>query len=157
MPQGRALVQTTPPNHPEWNDDAERVLGLPRSGRQYGVTPALLSVDAVRALAAHLGGAGWRRLLLRSLPWTEYALYHTFLEQTDLFDRYHVHGGHDAIYSNCVWMEGEFDDWDPAAARSPFSVVQSATRIPPERVSAKLSTATSSGPSSRPRSLASAE
>jgi hypothetical protein len=31
---GRALVQTSPPNHPEWNDDAERVLGLPRSGRQ---------------------------------------------------------------------------------------------------------------------------
>jgi hypothetical protein len=154
---GRALVQTTPPNHPEWNDDAERVLGLPRSGRQWGVTPAVLSVDAVRALAAHLGGTTWRKFLLKSLPWTEYALYHTFLEQTGLFDRYHAHGGHDAIYSNCVWMESEFEDWDPAATRTPFSVVQSATRIPPERVAAKLSTAASSGRRSHARSLASAE
>ena len=54
-------------------------------------------------------------------------------------------------------MESEFDDWDPAATRSPFSVVQSATRIPTERVSAKLSTAASSEPRSHARSLASAE
>ena len=155
--EGRALVQLSPPNHPEWNDDAERVLGLRRSGRQYGVTPAVLSVDAVHALAAHLGGAAWRRLLLRSLPWTEYALYHTFLERTGLQDTYHVLAGHDVVYSNSVWMESEFDDWDPAATRSPFSVVQSATRIPPSRVSAKLATAASSEPSRRPRSLASAE
>jgi hypothetical protein len=154
---GRALVQTSPPNHPEWNDDAERVLGLPRSGRQYGVTPAVLSVDAVHTLAAHLGGAGWRRFLLERLPWTEYALYHTFLEQTGLHDTYHVLAGHDVVYSNSVWMESEFDAWDPAATRSPFCVVQSATRIPPERVSAKLATAASSEPSRRPRSLASAE
>jgi hypothetical protein len=154
---GRALVQTSPPNHPEWNDDAERVLGLARSGRQYGVTPAVLAVDAVRALAVHLGGATWRKFLLRSLPWTEYALYHTFLERTGAFDSYHVLGGHDAIYSNCVWMESEFEDWDPAATRTPFSVVQSATRIPPERVSAKLATAASSGRRSQARSLASAE
>ena len=153
----RPVVQTSPPNHPEWNDDAERVLDLPRSGRQYGVTPAVHAVDAVRALAAHLGGATWRKLLLKSLPWTEYALYHTFLERTGLHATYHVLAGHDAIYSNCVWMESEFDDWDPAATRTPFSVVQSATRIPPERVSAKLSTAASSEPSSQPRSLARAE
>ena len=192
---GRALVQTTPPNHPEWNDDAERVLDLPRSGRQYGVTPALLSSEAVRRLTRHLAGrvdprlrrlatrlppglprsvlAGWRSFLLRNLPWTEYVLYHTFLEQTGRFGRYHVDGGLDAIYSNCVWMESQFEDWDPAAdvpdATFRFSIVQSSTRIAPERVWAKVgpylaersatnrSTAASRLPSSVARSLPSAE
>jgi hypothetical protein len=165
---GRALVQTTPPNHPEWNDDAERVLRLPRSERQYAVTPALLAPQAVAELAAHVERlvrprlrrfVSWRSFLLRNLPWTEYALYHTFLEARGRFERYHVLAGHDAIYSNSVWMAGDFDEWDPAATATPFSVVQSATRIPPERVWAKVRsvmnrpTAVSSGPSSRPRSL----
>ena len=189
---GRALVQTTPPNHPEWNDDAERVLYLPRSGRQFGVTPALLSRAAVGELAAHLeqrvdgrlrrvGGrlprglprdvlTSWRSFLLRNLPWTEYALYHTFLEQTGRYGLYHVDGGRDAIYSNCVWIESEFDYWDPAVdATGAFSVVQSATRIPPERVWEKVGSlitersdtnrlmAASSVPSSTPRSLPSTE
>ena len=162
--EGRAIVQTSPPNHPEWNDDAERVLGLPRSGRQYGVTPAILNRDAVAALARHLERrvrprvrrvaarlphprprdvlASWRSYLLRGLPWTEYAVYHTFLEQTGLFDRYHVLAGEDSIYGNCVWIENQFVEWDPGADGSGdayrFSVVQSATRIPPERVRAKV-------------------
>ena len=161
----RAVVQTTAPNHPEWNDDAERVLGLPRSGRQYAVTPAVLSRDAVAALARHLATrvdpraralalrlphgrarelvASWRSHLLRKLPWTEYAVYGTFLEATGLFERYHVLAGEDAIYGNAVWMESQFDEWDAAATfgRSDgfcFSIVQSATRIPPERVWAKV-------------------
>ena len=186
--EGRALAQTSPPNHPEWNDDAERVLGLPRSGRQWGVTPALISTHAVCALARHLESrvpphlrragrrvpgpmrdvvSSWRSFLFRSLPWTEYALYFTYLEQTGAFDRHHVHAGFDAIYSDCVWMEGQFRDWDPAAAVSPFTVVQSATRIPPARVWSKVepllprsatnrSTALPSGRRSDPRSLPSA-
>jgi hypothetical protein len=158
---GRALVQTTPPNHPEWNDDAERVLGLPRSGRQYAVTPALLSSAAVSDLAAHLHTrvdprlrslskrlppsrardvlASWRSYLVRSLPWTEYALYHTFLEQTGRFDRYHALAESDEIYGNCVWMESQFEEWDVTARGAHrFSVVQSATRIPPEQVWARV-------------------
>ena len=165
VPAGRALVQTSPPNHPEWNDDAERVLGLPRSGRQYAVTPGLLSRDAVAALARHLAErvdprarelalwlprgrgrkivASWRSYLLRKLPWTEYALYGTFVEATGLFERYHVLAGEDAIYGNAVWMESQFDDWDAEATFNRregfcFSVVQSATRIPPEHVWAKV-------------------
>jgi Family of unknown function (DUF6492) len=186
---GRAVVQTTPPNHPEWNDDAERVLALQRSPRQYAVTPAILSRDGVQALARHLGSrvdhrlgrlalrlpagrpreitASWRSFLLRNLPWTEYAVYFTFLERTGLFDRYHVHAGEDAIYGNCVWMESQFDGWEPAPAFA-FSVVQSATRVSAERVWQKLEpyiaarsptkreTASSSGSSSEPRSLPSA-
>ena len=158
---GRALVQTTPPNHPEWNDDAERVLALPRSGRQYGVTPAVLSREAVGLLTRHLVDrvdprvrgiaarlparpprdvlTSWRSFLLRNLPWTEYALYHTFLEQSDVAARYHHEPQEGAIYGNCVWMESEFDDWQPPVDDGVcFSVVQSATRIPPERVWAKV-------------------
>lgn len=165
VPGGRALVQTSPPNHPEWNDDAARVLGLPRSGRQYAVTPALLRGDAVAALARHLAGrvdprarelalwlprgrprqivASWRSYLLRRLPWTEYAVYGTFVEATGLFDRYHVLGGDHAIYGNGVWIESQFDEWDAEATFNRrdgfcFTVVQSATRIPPERVWAKV-------------------
>ena len=162
---GRAIVQTTPPNHPEWNDDAERVLALPRSGRQYGVTPAVLSRDAALELASYLEGrvdrrmrrfaenlppgrvrdvvGSWRSFLFRNLPWTEYALYHTFLERTNRFDAYHVNGGVDVLYGNCVWMESEFESWDLTAsdgdvAAPPFSIVQSATRIPPAAIRAKI-------------------
>ena len=165
VPDGRALVQTTPPNHPEWMDDAERVLALPRSARQYAVTPAVLARDGVRALARHLDSrvdprtsalgarlpygraraiaASWRSFLLRNLPWTEYAVYHTFLEATGLFERFHVLAGEDAIYANAVWMESQFEDWDPRRTfdgrnRFAFTVVQSATRIPPEHVRAKV-------------------
>jgi Family of unknown function (DUF6492) len=161
VPGGRALVQLSPPNHPEWNDDAERVLALPRSGRQWGVTPALFSRDAVAALARHLEtrvdprlrrvaerlpagrasdvAASWRSFLLRNLPWTEYALYHTFLEQTGRFDRYHVLAEDEALYGNNVWIESEFESWQPSAGGPfHFSVVQSATRVPPARVRARL-------------------
>ena len=164
VPDGRAVVQTARPNHPEWNDDAERVLALPRSGRQHAVTPALLARDAVRDLAAHLERrvdprlrrlaervppgrardvlASWRSFLLRSLPWTEYALYHTFLERTGRFDRFHVLGREDAIYGNNVWTEDEFEEWQPTAAGPfHFSVVQSAARIAPARVRAKVDAA----------------
>jgi len=158
---GRALVQTSPPNHPEWNDDAERVLALPRSDRQYAVTPALLSRAAVVELTRHLESrvdprlrrlrarlphrlaadiaGSWRSYLLRNLPWTEYAVYHTFLERTGRFAEHHVLAHEDALYANSVWMASQFDEWDPGAAEgAPFSVVQSAARIPPERVRAKV-------------------
>jgi hypothetical protein len=183
---GRAIVQTAPPNHPEWNDDAERVLALPRSARQFGVTPAVLSREVVRALARHLEGrvdarlrrlarrlppgrhreitASWRSFLLRNLPWTEYAVYFAFAEASGLFGRYHFDGGEDAIYGNSVWIESQFDEWQPTDAH-PFSVVQSATRLSPGRVAEKVEpyvaarsatkreTASSSDSSSPPRSL----
>jgi Family of unknown function (DUF6492) len=158
---GRALVQLSPPNHPEWNDDAERVLALPRSGHQYGVTPALISREAVAALAHHLERrvdprlrqlgrrapspksrrvlASWRSFLLRNLPWTEYALYHTFLEQTGRFDDLHVFADGEELSGNNVWIESQFEEWRPSA-EGPycFSVVQSATRIAPGVVAERL-------------------
>jgi hypothetical protein len=125
---GRALAQITKPHHPEWNDDAERILALPRSPRQHGVTPAVLARDGVRALQRHLG-ADWRARLLRELPWTEYALYHTFLEGVGRWDDLHVSGGDRCIYGNNVWLESQWRGWHPKAdGRYCFSVVQSATR-----------------------------
>jgi hypothetical protein len=138
---GRALAQITPPHHPEWNDAAEAILGLPRSGRQHGVTPALLVRDGVRALAEHLESRepGWRRFLLRNTGWTEYALYNTFLEAMGRWDALHVDGGEQAIYGNCVWMSGQWDDWRfRADGPYRFSVVQSSTRIPPRDVGERV-------------------
>jgi Family of unknown function (DUF6492) len=136
--EGRAVAQITKPHHPEWNDDAERVLALRRSGRQYGVTPAVLSRDGVLALQRHLGG-DWRVRLLRELPWTEYALYHTFLEATGQWTRHHVSGGDRCIYGNNVWLGSQWPGWQPKAdGRYCFSVVQSATRVPPEEVWARV-------------------
>jgi hypothetical protein len=136
---GRALVQTTPPNHPEWNDDAERVSDL-AAHLHTRVDPRLRSLSKrLPPSRARDVLASWRSYLVRSLPWTEYALYHTFLEQTGRFDRYHALAESDEIYGNCVWMESQFEEWDVTARGAHrFSVVQSATRIPPEQVWARV-------------------
>jgi len=144
--EGRAVAQITPPHHPEWNDAAAEILGLPRSGRQHGVTPAVLARDGVRALARHLeerAGEPWRRHLLRRLPWTEYSLYGTFLEGVGRWDDLHVDGGETALYGNGVWIHGQWPDWDPAGfvgdpAAPPFAVVQSATRIGAGEIEARV-------------------
>jgi len=139
---GRGVAQITPPHHPEWNDAAEAILGLPRSERQHGVTPAVLSREGVRALQAHLerrAGEPWRRHLLRRLPWTEYSLYGTFLEGVGRWDELHVDGGEEALYGNGVWIGSQWAEWEPASFfgspyEPPFAVVQSATRIPAAEV-----------------------
>ena len=91
--------------------------------------------NAVRALARHLEERrahrhGWRSVLLRELPWTEHAIYQTFVQQTRLLERYDVVAGEDPLYDNCVWIEEQFDEWDPAAGAAPFTVVQSARGSP---------------------------
>jgi hypothetical protein len=143
---GRAVAQLTPPHHPEWNDTAAELLGLPRSGRQHGVTPAVLARAGVQALAQHLedrSGEPWRRHLLRRLPWTEYSLYGTFLEGAGRWEELHLDGGEEALYGNGVWIHGQWAGWEPAAffgdpASPPFTVVQSATWIRPEDVWARV-------------------
>jgi hypothetical protein len=151
--------------HPDWYRSAERVLGLRRSGFEHGVTPAVLSRDAMMQLHEHLekrvspalralgsvlpagskarGVVGsWRSYLFRNIPWTEYSLYMTFLEATNLYDRYHFDGGSGAIYSNCVWFPKKFETWDPAemldVEDSYFSLVQSTTGIDPRLVAEKV-------------------
>ncbi|MDD9941942.1 MAG: DUF6492 family protein [Myxococcales bacterium] len=88
----------------------------------------------------------WRLLLGASTPWTEYALYYTFLECAGSFDRYHFDTDV-CIYNveQSVWRadRDHFHRWDPAplfvGAGPPFFVVvQSITRIPPAEVEAKI-------------------
>jgi uncharacterized protein DUF6492 len=71
---------------------------------------------------------------LRNLPWTEYALYNTFLEATNLYDRYYVDEIGRGLYGNSVWTRGEFASWQPEKSFCGqgdffFSVVQSNTQL----------------------------
>ena len=132
---GRAVTnrRTGTQFEPQWYDWAERVLDLPRSRFVHGVTPAVLSVDAVRALQSFLGAKWgrdpttpsyaaeserWQRYLLSNLPWTEYTLYFSYLEATGSYDAYHFPGesGADTIYGNSIWLPHQrLDEWDAAA------------------------------------------
>lgn len=151
---GRAIADRHPHDiHAQWYGWAERVLGRRRSGWTHGVTPALLSRAAVLLLQRCLEGrvhpvlrglarlmprsslpaailAGWRSYLLRNLPWTEYALYNTFLEATGRYTDYHIDGGRTRLYGNSVWQKDQFPSWDPGKSFLGdrtffFSVVQS--------------------------------
>ncbi len=78
----------------------------------------------------------WRKMLLASLPWTEYSLYFAYLEATDQFDRYHEHTSH-SLYGPSVWRGNTLDHWDLRQAgirQRPFLIVQSKTGIPAELV-----------------------
>ncbi len=162
--EGRALAHRTKKQYqPEWYEMAERVLGLPRPSWHHSVTPALFARDAVFALRKHLRARdplgrrlwraltqptrhnrrlafsrNWRQDLLLKLPWTEYALYHTFLEATGQFERFHQHRDR-GLYGNCVWRADDFAAWNPATSFTGerqffFSVVQSNTGIDPARI-----------------------
>ena len=142
--------------HADWYAQAERILSLPRSGFTHGVTPTVLSREGMLALHAYLAGraspiwrrlggplAGWRGFLLRHLPWTEYALYFTFLEAQGLFERYHVPFPGTRLYGHSVWQDGNFEAWQPAELLlgddAPFfCVVQSSLGIDPRRVWEKI-------------------
>ena len=119
---------------------------LRRQGVVHNVTPAVLARDGVAALAEHFGQrfaagdwarglrawrqrwtrlragsiaelAGWRLFLAAALPWTEYALYYSFLEAYDRFDEWHEQVD-TCIYDidRSVWKADgdEFDHWQPA-------------------------------------------
>jgi len=85
----------------------------------------------------HEDAGRWRRVLLDSLPWTEYALYFTFLEATGRFERFHTSAMR-SLCGDCIWRRDSFADWDPTLPRPyrqpPFIVVQSITKIPPEMI-----------------------
>lgn len=84
----------------------------------------------------------WKSYLLRNLPWTEYALYYTFLEAMGLFDRYHVQV-EDRLYAaeNSVWYKDRerFSEWNPEKCfvgerNFFFCIVQSNTKISPRDI-----------------------
>lgn len=88
----------------------------------------------------------WRAYLIGGTPWTEYALYYTWLEHSGRLAHYHSLST-SCIYSveNSVWSAPgkRFEQWDPAPlfqGQGPpyFAVVQSIARVPVRRVWAKL-------------------
>lgn len=161
--------------HPGWYRGTESVLGLkaPRRGVLHNVTPAILVRNAVleirdyfeqKPLTLGLRGlkqlailtrarfsqsrafARWRLLLAAGTPWTEYALYYTFLEATGRIEHYHTEAAH-SIYDierSCWQKDGaNFNDWDPRPCfEGPgppwFVIVQSNARIAPGRVMEKV-------------------
>ncbi len=92
--------------------------------------------------------APWRLYLTAAVPWTEYALYYTFLETTGRFDSYHEYS-EPCIYDieRSLWSaesaSGSLVNWEPGAAfegQGPpwFLVVQSNTGVSADAVRAKL-------------------
>jgi hypothetical protein len=157
--EARAITSSTEEDeHPDWYKDAERILGLHRSGLSHGVTPAILNKQALLELERYLGKTvnpilrvvsllfprssvvskilvSWRSLLIRNTPWTEYSLYNTFLEGTSLFGKYHVRRGCNAIYSRSgsVWVDEHWVSWSLEEClkdKSLFVVIQSNTGVP---------------------------
>jgi hypothetical protein len=135
--------------HPGWYWWTEKVLKMPRSGRSHAVTPVVLSVEAVGKLYEYLRSRikpgkeiSVEGHLIRRLPWTEYSLYFTYLENAGLFDQYHFVADAPTL-GNCVWHIQDFNEWNPAKSfNSPkkifFTVVQSNTSIPVQEVVSKV-------------------
>jgi hypothetical protein len=156
----------------EWYAWVEDVLQLKGSNRYHSVTPAILSKEAMIKLHEYISLLSektsfssnkrsiflallkyfpilqkifslYRTYLLLHLPWTEYSLYYSFLEEMNLFDQYHFIE-EIKVYDNCVWNRDEFDSWNPAISfneiNSCFTVVQSNTNIPAEEIWQKVRT-----------------
>ncbi|HLV67074.1 MAG TPA: DUF6492 family protein [Polyangiaceae bacterium] len=175
LPSGRAPCTLLPGEHRDWYAATEKLLGTrgAHPGKLHSVTPALLAREGVRALTESLDrrfrerrfspgmrglrqrwlalrargrGEPWRLFLLGGLPWTEYALYYTFLEASGEFERFHVLSDvpiYDVRHS--VWYRDreQFPSWDPAplfAGEGPpfFVVIQSNTGLDPALVSERL-------------------
>ncbi|MDR3517278.1 MAG: DUF6492 family protein [Azospirillaceae bacterium] len=118
-------------------------------------TPAILSSTLCGHLQQRLRELyqeDWIRVLLRHsmIDWTEYTLYWLNAEREGLLEAFHAPpaaGPHSIHAAQSVWYAGRggrnLDDWSAADHFAPdgdglFAVVQSNTRIPPERVIAKL-------------------
>jgi hypothetical protein len=148
----------------------------PRRGIAHNVTPALLHREAVHELRKTIESniargnysrgmrgvkqwwhikrsanqpafAPWRVFLMAARPWTEYALYYTFLETSGLFDKYHYYT-RECIYdvARSLWQATNNElpaNWDPSPAfigAGPpwFLVAQSNTGIDAAVMRAKL-------------------
>jgi hypothetical protein len=150
--EGRSLTfiqENGEKGNDRWYERSAQLLELPRSERSHGVTPALLSTAGVMELleffAERLRPNHLRpeALLLANVPWTEYSLYYTFLEQTGRFDQFHI-PTKVRTSANNVWGGGNPESWDPAASFGPngplFSVLQSHTVKNVEQVVLKTRT-----------------
>jgi hypothetical protein len=118
-----------------WYRMSAEFLGLPGAKRTHGVTPIMLSSEAVLRLFGFLEArsSGKRKRaehqLLKDLAWTEYTLYYTYLEHFALLETYHLPVPHD-ISGNGIWQRWNPDLWNPAQSFGSqdqfwFSVLQS--------------------------------
>lgn len=148
---------------------------LVRQDILHNVTPVVMAAGGVRALSEHFerryqrgewgrglrairqrleklrlcgrpGLAGWRLFLASGLPWTEYALYYSFLEAYELFERWHEEVPR-PIYDveGSLWKADapQFSSWEPGplfSGEGPpyFAVLQSNTQISPAALREKL-------------------
>jgi hypothetical protein len=158
LPDGRALTYGQPRmREPHlWRPSAQLLRQDPHLDRD-GIwwTPAILSATLTRALHRRLEelyNQDWMRVLLANymVDWTEYTLYWLNAEREGLLERYHAGppAGQRALHApESVWYAGKdganLDAWPAeryfaADGDGLFAVVQSNTRIPPDRVVAKL-------------------
>lgn len=140
---GKATVKRyTGSHYAEWYDWVVKVLKIEGPWPyRYSLTPTPIHRDAVRSLASHLemvSGLPWLTYLCQAHPWTEYALYFTYLDYAGMFDKYYHNGSE--LYGNCVWVKEQFANWNPELSfgHYPFTVVQSNTEIPAEAVFNKV-------------------
>jgi hypothetical protein len=131
-----------------------------------GVLELLDHIDAVAERRAYAGGTrglqqrllfalrrgeskrpnrAWRAWLAASRPWSEYALYFTWLEARGRFEHYHFDSDY-CIYDidRSVWWKADFDGWDAAplfegSGPPYFAVIQSNTQVSPAVVWRKIS------------------
>jgi len=151
---GKALSQIEKVDfHPEWYKDAERILGLKRSGLKHGVTPALFCKEGVLNLQDFLNKRAssnakkinWRMHLIKHLPWTEYTLYFTFMEGIGLFQKYYNKPAKENICGNLdsVWFKKDVKKFDPEKIFKKkkyfFIVFQSTTGINSNELWSKIS------------------
>lgn len=154
--KGKALCQIEKIDyHTDWYKNVKQILGFQRSGIAYGVTPALFSKQGVLKLQDFLferanqnnksRKMSWRTYLIKNIPWTEYTLYFTFLEGTNLFNKYHTKPDIENIcsYKNSVWYKKDFPSWKPEKSFKKkkyfFIIVQSNTGMNPKEIWAKVS------------------
>lgn len=135
LPGGKArTVRFDGGGHRNWYAVASEILSLPASRWEHGVTPCVLSRNCARSLVAHLDPPGgpatesplvtrsppatgaWRSRLLARNDWTEYTLYHTFVEAAGAFDAYHLAVPPEEWYGANVWGDADWAAWTPASA-----------------------------------------
>jgi hypothetical protein len=151
----RALLEPCPRDiHPLWWICSARILGLRASltGPGMSVTPAILARSICLRLFDDLElryRRNWAETLLRlrSLVWTEYALYYLSAEAHGTIRDYHVTAGVEGegriFCPAAVWSRSQFDSWNVEECFDPavpgfFTVVQSNTRISPDAVRRRL-------------------
>jgi hypothetical protein len=169
FPGGRSrVVRLRSEDHRRWYETSAALLGLPRSEWQHGVTPVLLHTASVRALLDYLDGPGhsaandvrgpgWRAALLRRRGWTEYSLYHTYVEARGAFEEIHEAVDPGEWVGPSVWDASAWEGWSAREVflgdgEHRFSVIQSTAGVTAEAVHERIARYLGPEPSDSARS-----